>query len=82
MLVLMDMLLFNYQNHKQWIKDYFPYNLPLLVINDNTTKEEKLCENERPHLLGCNARARTYANSNMQGYQMKRWRWSYLFLTI
>jgi hypothetical protein len=44
-------------------------------------KQKIIIWNYNNYLFGCNARARTYANWNMQRYQLKTWRWSYLALT-
>jgi uncharacterized protein involved in tolerance to divalent cations len=36
------MLIIKHHNHLvKWVEVHFPYNLPLLVIDDNTTKESK-----------------------------------------
>jgi hypothetical protein len=36
------MLIIKHQNHLvKWARAHFPYNLPLLVIDDNTTKASK-----------------------------------------
>jgi hypothetical protein len=36
------MLIIKHQNHlAKWVGVHFPYNLPLLLIDDNTTKSSK-----------------------------------------
>jgi hypothetical protein len=36
------MLIIKHQNHlAKWHEVHFPYNIPFLVVDDNTTKESK-----------------------------------------
>ena len=58
LLVTLIMLSLNHQNHKQWPKwGHVPYNLPFLVIDDNTIKASikfaKFDKLNHLNLLGC-----------------------------
>ena len=47
----MVMLLFNHQNHKQWLRGHFPYNLPLWGVWWQQPKQEKIYQIKDPTCL-------------------------------
>jgi hypothetical protein len=56
------MLIIKHQNHLvKWVEVNFPHNLPILVIDDNTTKASKYFKYSSQI---CNLLARMHANPN------------------